>query len=171
MDIKFKGNYDKKEYFQPIYLAGKPTRRSTLWRVILFVAFTGIYIALVIHVLQDSDPSAHDQFRLIRHFFTILLLAYFIFLPYIRIYTTASRLWRDPLVRRALHGTISNQGISYGTHTLAWEEILTRREQEDMVVLLTNDRTMALLPRHFFQSSEDWNHFRQLVDHKVVEAR
>ncbi|MCP4614023.1 MAG: hypothetical protein GY845_35500, partial [Planctomycetes bacterium] len=152
MEIEFQGQYEKQQYFKAIYLAGKPSKRSTILRILLFLGFTGLLIGLAVVTMRDSEVTGYEISKIFRHLFTVLVLAYFIFQPYIKIYTTANCLWRDPLIRRKITGSVSNQGISYGTYyNQEWDSFIIKRETKDMVVFLTADRTMSLFPRHFFK--------------------
>lgn len=171
MTIEFAGQYEKKQYLKAIQMAGKPKTWSTIWRTALFIALTGLVIALFISAKQEGDLSRFQLSRLSRGVIGIAALAYFIFMPYINIYRTANRLWNDPLVRRPIYGTVSGLGITYDTQTTPWDEFAFKHVSDDLVVLVTADRIMSALPRSFFRNEDDWQHFRQMIEQYVVVAR
>ena len=171
MDIEFKGQYEKQQYFKAISLAGRPSKRGLILRVLIFAGFTGVFIWLVVTTVLDIGSSGLDIPRVFRHMITALILAYFIFRPYVNIYLTANKLWNDPITRREISGIVSNQGVSYEAAEVKWDEYAIKRLTADMVVLVTADRRMTFLPRNFFNSDGDWNRFTQLVELHIVEAK
>jgi hypothetical protein len=171
MEIEFQGQHNQKQYYQAIFLAGQPSRRSLILRILIFIVFTSLLTALAIETLQDGEATEYQIVRIGRHLITALILAYFIFRPYISIYQTANRLWQDPFVRMPYKGSISSQGISLFGQLTPWEQYLTRHITDELIVVMTADRTMTALPRHFFQDQKDWERVRELVLQKVVEAR
>ena len=79
----------------------------------MFALFGALYAAMIVVNSQEEARSALETWRLIRHLLTLLVLGYLVFQPYITAYRTASRLWKDPLVRRRLAGRVSSLGIQY----------------------------------------------------------
>lgn len=171
MDIEFQGQFEKSQYLEAIRLAGTPKKWSTIWRVILFVGFTALAAVYAFTAMQDGEAAGNEISRFIRYGLAIAVLGYFIFRPYIAIRQTANRLWNDPLVRRTIQGTVSSQGITYGTLTTPWSDFAFKHVTDDLVVLLTADRTMSALPHSFFRDESDWQRFRQMVEHHVMVAK
>lgn len=171
MDIDFQGQFEKGQYLEAIRLAGTPKKWSTAWRVILFVGFTALAAFYAFTAMQDGEATGNEIFRFIRYGLAIAVFGYFIFRPYIAIHQTANRLWNDPLVRRPIHGTVSSRGITYGTLTTPWSDFTFKHVTDDLVVLLTADRSMSALPRSFFRDESDWQRFRQMVEQHVMAAK
>ncbi|HEY9087675.1 MAG TPA: hypothetical protein VIO36_05860 [Anaerolineaceae bacterium] len=171
MDIEFQGEYTKEQYFRAVRLAGRPSKRSLIWRIAIFVLFAGLLIAYAVAAGQDGERTAAESTRLVRYLVTGGLLAYFVAAPFIKTEQTAAKLWSDPLVRRRLSGYVSGLGITVGSYTEPWEKFAWKYLTDDLVVLVTGERTMSLLPRSFFRDEADWRAFREMVDHRVVVAK
>ena len=171
MEIEFSGYYDKKEYFSAIYMAGKPSKRSLIYRVGFFVIFLGLTIGYAVMSRDITNPGDLVSGRMIRYAAGLLILAYFNFLPYITIRQTASRIWKDPVIRGHISGSVNSQGIRYGQNTQLWETFSHKFMTKDLAVLVTTGRNMACLPRHFFASDADWDGVCRIINEKVIEAR
>ncbi len=171
MDIEFQGQFERNQYLEAIRLAGTPKKWSTVWRVILFVGFTALAAFYAFTAMQDGEAAGSEIARFVRYGFGIVVLGYFIFRPYITIQQTANRLWNDPLLRRTIQGTVSSQGITFGKLTTPWNDFAFKHVTDDLVVLLTADRTMSALPRSFFKDESDWQRFRQMIEHYVIVAK
>lgn len=171
MNIKFRGQYEKKQYFKGMALAAKQPMSKTLGRVALFLGFTAIYVVLVYHTLGQEEISTHELGRAIRHLLTVGILGYAIFRPAINTYSTANKLWKDPIIRALKFGTITDEGICfYDKVTYGWDRFIFKRMTDELVVLLTVSSDISIFPKHFFEDENDWNEFRQVVEFKVIEV-
>lgn len=171
MDIEFRGRYEKSQYLKAIRLAGTPSKWSTLWRIFLFLLMTGLTIAYAVTAGQDGGFDGFRLTRILRYLVMIVFLAGIIFMPFVNIYCTANRLWKDPLIRREISGYVSTQGITYGTTLTAWNDFAFKFITDDLVVLLTADRVISTLPRNFFKTESDWQNFRRMVEYYVLVAK
>ncbi len=81
MEIEFQGQYEKQQYFKAVCLAGKPSKRSTILRILLFLGFSGLLIGLAVVTMRDSEAMGYEISKIFRRLFTVLVLAYFIFQP------------------------------------------------------------------------------------------
>ena len=170
MEIEFKGRYNKAQFFKGVYLAAKPSNTSTVLRVVAFLVFAGVLIALAVTTYQD-DPAGFQISRLPRHFGTALILGYLAFQPFISMFFTARGLWDDQMAQNTLYGKVTNQGITLGGYPQTWDRFVLKRFSEEFVVLQTTNRSYTLLQRNFFKAEEDWHRVVKLIEHKVVEPK
>jgi hypothetical protein len=126
----------------------------------------------VVASLKEDGVSTFEFSKIARHLITFLILAYFIFQPYLKSYQTASRLWQDPVIRRNLSGHVSSLGIQFNPSNewMAWDQFVKIYKSTDLVVLLTAARLFVILPRKFFQSDKDWQMLQSLIGSKVKEV-
>jgi hypothetical protein len=172
MELEFNGQYDQPTYFKAVSLVYRPSRRSLLTRIFVFILFGAMYAVLIAGNSQEVTRSTLEVARLFRHLLTLLLLGYLVFQPYITAYRTAARLWKDPVVRRRLAGRISSLGIQYAPSQewIGWADFIKVHKTPGLVVLLTAARNFVALPRTFFGSDQDWVILNQMIDSRVQEA-
>jgi hypothetical protein len=171
MEFEFHGQYEKDEYFKAIFLAGKPSRRNIAIRMTVFLLLLACLIAYWIGLQNEGTLTGMRISRLLKYAFSLLVILYFVFQPYINIRETSNRLWKDPVIRRQISGGVSNLGIRYENHTQNWETFSHKFMTDDLVVLITSDRLMSCLPRHFFTSDEDWHRVCKIIENRVIEAK
>jgi len=94
MEIKFRGQYTKKQYFKGMALAAKQPRSQLIKRIVYFLVFATIYAVLIYHTLQQEGIESFEIARALKHLVIVGTLGYAIFRPAINTYTTASRLCR-----------------------------------------------------------------------------
>ena len=169
MDIEFRGQYSKDIYYKAIHWIYKPSRKSLIIRVVAFVIFTSLYIALIVMSVQEEGPSSYEASRMLRHFFTFAILGYVIFQPAITARRKANELWNDPIVHRVLTGRVSPLGviIDPGKDWMSWESFIKINRSSDFIVLLTASRMFVLLQRSFFRDEQDWKMAQSLINSKV----
>jgi len=175
MEIKFQGQLTKKQFFKSVTLISRPP----LWNMILrMVLVLGFLVALVIYLVPfflRGSLSSMDQTQLIRYLVSMAILLYFIFIPSINSYITATKLWKDPSVREPQSGFVSNLGVSFHSGNnlgeVPWENFIRVRKTESEIVLLTSDGSLSVFPEQHFTSEQDWKTFQRWVDLKVVEAK
>jgi hypothetical protein len=172
MEIEFKGQFDKSQYRRAVMLAYQPSLKKTWFRIAIFVLLAGLYTAFIATLVRTDEASTWDLFRVLRHLFTLLLLAYFVFYPFINPYLAANKLWNDPVTRRAISGKVSEQGVmvSPSPEYIDWDIFIKLRKRVDMAVLLTADNNFLALPRSFFNSDHDWAYLQKYLDRYVREA-
>lgn len=170
MEINFQGQYQRGQYFKGVYRSNKPKTSIAILRIALFVVFAALFIAVIFSEVQNGLETS-VFFRLGRHLLTFLALLYFILQPFIKSYQNASRLWKDPFIRAGVAGTVSGNGISYGSYIQEWHRFIKKDIGDEMVVLVTDDRIMSILPRNFFSTAQDWERFIQMVEQKVKEPK
>jgi len=175
MEIEFRGQYSKSILHKGVALINKPSLRSTVFRIILFVGFFLLYISLAVSVFQDESRTTFEIGRLVRHLFTILLLGYIALQAYISAYITASRLWKAPAMQKPIAGKVSSQWItlysSKSEANMGWEKFAKVAKAEEMVVMLIPNGFPLILPQEFFGNGNDWHRFQQIVDYKTRPAK
>jgi hypothetical protein len=166
MDIEFYGTYQKKPYFRAVSLIHKPSSRSTLLRIIFFLGFTAVYIAMIISSFQTATASKISL--LIGYLITFTVVASFTFRPYITAYTQARKDWSDPITHLPIQGLVSEQGVIFnpGAHqqTINWVNFNKMEKSNDFVALVAADQTMMLLQRSFFHSDDEWQTLQHWIE-------
>ena len=175
MEIEFQGQYDKASIFKAVSLANKPSRRKSIFRIGFSILLLAIFTTYFISLAIKETLSTYEILWSGRHLISLFFIAFFLFQPYISSYLMASKLWKNPVMQKPLVGVISSQGVTYilsnySRRELAWESFAKKRITENLLVLLTADGTLSFFPRIFFQSAEDWNRVKQLIEFKVIEA-
>jgi hypothetical protein len=172
MEIEYGGEPAKEIYFKAIRWVFKPSKKTMVIRIAVFVVFTALYLALIFAELQEGGVSTFESSRIIRHLFTVLLLAYIVFQPAITAQRKASALWSDPSSRRHRMGRVSPLGVRIDPMNdwMLWETFIRREIQPDYIVLLNASRMFVLLQRTFFKDAQDWKMVQSMTEQKVKEA-
>lgn len=171
MEIDFEGQYDQALYMRAIKTVITPSTRSTILRIVAFVAVLAGIAYLYFHGMQDGSLSEIDGNRIkMAAFFGLCLTAY-LALPYLTINSNVKRLWKRPSVHKLKTGKVSPEGITYGDRLKTWESYVRKYIFDDMVLLITADEGMSLLQRSFFRDEMDWKRFLQMVDQYAVKAK
>jgi hypothetical protein len=171
MDIQFEGQYDQKLYTRAIKMVITPPVRSTIIRIVVFMAALAGVAYLYFSGMQDGALGEIETNRVKLAAFFSLVLALYLVTPYLTINSTVKRLWKRPSVQRVKSGTVSTEGITYGDRLKTWDSYIRKYVFEDMVMLITNDSGMSLIQRDFFQDEMDWKRFLQMVAQYAVKAR
>ncbi|GAP12940.1 hypothetical protein LARV_00680 [Longilinea arvoryzae] len=171
MNIEFEGQYKEEQYIRAIKMVITPSRKSTILRIAAFIVAAVVVFLVYNHGMQDGqfDEIDSNRFRLAL-FFGGLLTVYLI-TPYIGITATAKRLWKKPSVQKVKSGSISDEGITYNDRLKPWDSFRRKYLSDDMVLLITGDQGMSLLPRQFFKEESEWRRFREMVDQYAVKAK
>ena len=172
MEIEFSGEPTKDIYFKAIQWIYKPSKKSTIIRIAVFVVFTAAYIVLVVTAFQQEQVSAFESAKLIRHLFTFLILGYILFQPAITSYRKAAELWKDPSSQRHRTGRVSPLGVVIHPMKdwMRWETFIRMENKPDYIVLFTASRMFVLLQHSFFRNEQDWKLAQNMVTQKVQEV-
>ncbi|MFZ6029125.1 MAG: hypothetical protein ACOYYS_15535 [Chloroflexota bacterium] len=172
MELPFSGQYDRAAYFKAIQWVYKPSRRSSIIRIVAFVLFLILYVAYIVSALREEGVSSPEFSRLARYSITFLILGYFIFQPYINAYRSATRLWADPMVRRKIGGQVSSLGVQFAPSDkwMPWDGFIKVHKSDDLVVLVTAKWDFVALQRKFFQSDAEWKMLQDMVASRVKEV-
>ena len=81
MDIEINGYYNKDIYFKTIRWIYKPSNKTLLLRIAIFLIFGGLYVANIILSYQKGDISTFEYSRFGRHLITFLILGYILLQP------------------------------------------------------------------------------------------
>lgn len=171
MDIEFEGQFEQDQYIRAIKKVITPSKLSTILRAAAFLAALALIIYLYFHGMQDGALNQIENNRVRLSLFGGGLLTLYLVTPYLGINSTANRLWKKPSVQRVKTGTISTEGITYGDKLKPWGHYIRKYIYPDMVLLLTADEGMSLLPRQFFRDEMDWKRFLQMVEQYAVNAK
>lgn len=176
MEIEFQGLYTRDDIFKGVKLANQPTRRQATIRIGLSFLVITLFVILAIGTAVDQPESSFEIVRSIRHFIMLPVLLYFLLLPYISSYSAAVTLWKHPLMRHPQNGSVTSQGITListirGQTETTWEKFAKKKMTDGLIVLVSDDGVLSLLPRHFFKTETDWSTARKLVDYKVREVK
>lgn len=169
MEIEFGGQPDKEIYFKAIRWIFKPSKKSVWIRSAIFVGFTALYLAVAFGAFQSDGVSAFEISRLVRHLFTVLLLAYILVQPAINSYQKANSLWNDPSSRRFRTGRVSPLGVRIDPMKdwMKWETFIRIESAPDYIVLLTASKMFILLQRSFFIDEQEWKLMQNMAAQKV----
>jgi len=172
MEIEFNGVYQKDIYFRTIRWIYKPSTKTLLFRIGIFVIFGGLYVAAIVTSFQKDGVSTFELSKLGRHLITFLILGYVLLQPYIGSQQKAMELWGDQSIHRRLTGRVSSLGIIVDPMRdwLTWDKFVKVNKMPDGIALLTASRMFVLLQRDFFQTEQDWKQVQGLVDTKVREV-
>lgn len=173
MEIQFSGSYQQKQFYQGVYLAHKPSRRSTLLRITVFFIVAALYTGLGLTQFRQGSSSTPQISVLLGQGITLVVVATFVFQPYIKAFVQSRNSWNDPITRLPILGSISETGIRFGAsasgRAISWDAFTKAEKTEDLVVLVTGDSGMVILPRPFFQSEGDWNTLQQWTQEKISD--
>jgi hypothetical protein len=172
MEIEFSGHYQKEIYFKSIRWIYRPSNRSLILRIAVFVVFSALYIAAIVMALQEDGSSSFELARIGRHLITFLLLGYILAQPFINSFRKATELWNDPVIRRNITGRVSTMGVMIdpGKDWIMWDRFVKVNKTPEAITLLTASRMFVLLPRSFFKEERDWKMVQNIVDTKVQEV-
>lgn len=174
MEIHFTGSYEKKLYYKSVSLAHRPTKLSAVLRISGVALLLILYLAMVVDVFQQESRSTSDYTHLLSYLLTIVVLSSMILKPYINAFVTSRNAWKNPITHQPILGVVSNSGIRFGTRSTApsikWEAFTKLEKTENLIVLVTIDLGMVILPRSFFQSDSDWETLQQWIERYVKAA-
>lgn len=171
MEIEFEGQYDKEQYLRAVKTVITPSKRSTIVRILVFVAAAVAITLLYVIGMRDGELNEIENNRVRLALFAGLLLSISLATPYFGIRSTTERLWNKPSVQRLKAGRVTAEGITYGDKLKPWSSYIRKYVFEDMILLLTTDEGMSLLPRSFFRDERDWKQFSQMVEQYAVNAK
>lgn len=170
MEISFRGQYDKKSFYQAVVLANQPPRNRVItnWFMLVFVMVAGA-------VLAGRLIESRDIYGNAAYISLLALVAAFVARPFLQPRLAARTLWNNPSVQRQLEGTIDNRGIIYvlpeGKNHIPWEIVNRMRKNSAMVTLITITGLLLVFPKGFFRNEADWSKFNALVEKKIIPAR
>lgn len=171
MDIEFEGQYNQEEYTRAVRMVITPSKRSTIVRIAIFAVALVIVAVIIISAAQDGTFNSVENNRTRLSLFALAAMAVYLGTPYLGINSTANRLWNKPSVQQMRSGRVSPEGITYGDKLKTWDSFIRKYVVKDMVLLITADEGMSLLPRHFFRDEMDWKRFLQMIEQYALYAK
>ena len=167
MEIKFKGQYDRKTFFRAVQIANQPRGNRRLVRPTMLVMLVVAAGVLISRLLENWDVMDNAMFIVV-----VMILGSFVFRAYTATFFAARRMWANPNLWVPLVGQVNKKGITYileeGVNEIPWERYSRVRKKPDMIALVTRDGLMTAFPRTFFKNDSDWRKFIKLVDTSVV---
>lgn len=81
--------------------------------------------------------------------------------------------WRDtPSLRRQYHGRVTDDALEAplpgGEKRIPWTDFLGYQERDGVIVLTADDQLFIPLARSFFDTDEQWNQVKRIVDTSVT---
>jgi hypothetical protein len=170
MQIKFQGQYDKKLFFKAVALANRPPKNRQRLLSILMVIAIGAIGVIAYRLITTGDIVGN-----LVYLAAALFMGGYVSFIFLHPYSTASKLWSNPGVRRPLKGVIDNNGIQYvfGDQRIdiSWKDIYRRQITDNLVTIIRkNDGLLLIFPQHFIKGKNNWQKFCQLVESRVVPA-
>jgi len=167
MEIEFSGQLDKRLYRRALSLLHKPSRTSTIIRLALTAVLILAATIAIVDRVTGANRLALDWTRVGRYLFALPAIVYVALQPYFGPYLTTNRLWRNAGVRATRTGTVSERGVTLQlaeSHPeIRWADVARWRANDELVVLITTQRSVLIMPRHFFRSEADWQQFREWI--------
>jgi hypothetical protein len=176
VDIPFRGQFDKTTYFKAFALASRPEKKRLVLPISAAILLVAILIALVVMFFTKDSQTNWDVARLAKHAIWTPIMLFFLLKPLIGPYFTANRLWKDPIVRLPVSGSASELGIRYmhlASHPveIGWNRFVKKAVTDDLIVLLTVDGALSILPHGFFDNQQDWEMMKNLIKSRIVEPK
>lgn len=168
MDIQFSGTLTKAEFQQAVKLASRPTHWVAAYYILTGVLVLLAGVMLVQSLLaQDMELSG----RILRSVAIGAVLVWILARPTIQRTQLTRKAEQAGFFDTRLTGYANNEGIVYrgieNDRPLPWQAFNRFRQDDNLVVLLTPDGTIAVFPRAHFASNIDWNNFRTLAAEKM----
>jgi hypothetical protein len=169
MVIEFRGQYDKKLFFQAVRLANRPARNQQRY-VFIMTTFAIVAIGIMIYRVIQTGDLMGNVILLGGALVLVGIVGWIHLTPYF----TAQKMWTNPGTRRELKGQVTNQGITYlleaGVNEIRWEHFSRVRKNQDTVTLVRNDGLLVIFPRRFFRKDADWRKFTKLIENKGFKS-
>ena len=173
MGIPFQGQYDQKTFSKAVFLINKFSSKRAILRIggaVLLIALAVAYV-----YVSFAEGTQYRQGRSLHFLITLPILLYIVLRPYIDAFTVSSSLWKNPVTRAPMAGTVSNQGICFEgaaglSRELLWDQIVKMRKTDEFLALLTADGVLTVLESRFFQRDADWKTVLQWAEYHVQEA-
>jgi hypothetical protein len=168
MEIEFGGAYTEEQVRRAIGMIRKPTGWGLVRRYSMPVLLLAVLGFLAYAVIRGAEVTTYS---LVRTGTLVVLLGYYTLSPYLVSRKVAGQFW-ERLQRQGVHrGRADGRGVVWnglgGETEVGWEQFARLKEDENMLVLVTEDGVLHMFPQAFFASPEDWSRFRQMVRQRV----
>jgi hypothetical protein len=167
VEIEFEGYLDKKTFLNAILLAAKGNRKRDIVYLCFGLVFLGGFISYFIN--QNVGSSELVDFTLLKLIIPLVFIAYFLFIPFFSPFLLANKSWKNPSMQKLFSGTVTNQGIEYSgiSDTIEWNRVMEKQNSDDLLILLSSDKDIVILPKKFFKSETEWKKVILLSNYKV----
>ena len=175
MDIEFKGQYNTATIRRAVEAAQAPTRPLQMLRLAALLTSLLVILYAGQNAIKDRTLNTLEIIVII---IPLAIVIYFFLEPWLKKRNLA-KLIRDDRQPALMAGKITNEGVVYykspANHVpdkvIRWEAFNHAGKARDLLALLTVDGVLAILPRSFFQSDEDWDKVNALVKEAVKPKR
>jgi len=170
MQIKFKGQYDKKLFYNAVRLANEPGRTSRLMYLFVGMVFGVMAVTTTREIINTGDFAGN-----VIEIALLLLMGFVLYQAYVPSYLGARRMWNTTSVQRPLSGHVTKQGITYnfpkGDKSYTWSDFNRVRKVGGLVTLISIRGMLLIFPRHFFKTDTDWERFTKIIDTHVITIK
>lgn len=173
MEVTFYGTYDKTMFLQAVRL----TEKQSVWAKVFRYFALGLSVLIIggtLYLWLSESLDQSDLSRIGRNIITALIFGYYAFSDYISRQRLVKKLFRSG-PERTMQGNASHEGISLGPKDgkvmFKWEQFISKGEQGPILALMTTDGSVAVFHRDFFATENDWQHFKQLANQRVIEPQ
>ncbi|MGD8404716.1 MAG: YcxB family protein [Anaerolineales bacterium] len=167
MEITFRGQYDKGQFYKSVMLANQPPKNRRIVQSFMLAFILVAIVVLVIRLIETRDIFGNAIYITV-----VMLISAFLARSYLQPYLAARSMWSNPAVQRKLVGVVTKKGIEYrleaGISEIPWERFTRMRKARNLVTLVTREGLLVIFPRTFFKNESDWQKFERLVDTKIV---
>lgn len=171
MQIHISGTYDRETFFRAVSLFSRPVLWAAALRILLALLVLIVIAIGTYGTIASGQMVLADAARLFFRDGAMLVLVYALLNPFIDPYFVARKQWQQAATLSPLAGTINSQEIilntTGGSRTIGWEQVKRKRLSEDLIILLTADSDLTILPRSFFTSDADWQSVREWAQREV----
>jgi len=170
MDLVLQGRYTKQQIMRASFLdQGRASRIAQIAYIVVMALFlvTDVVTAVVGSVdvgtlLAESLPALP----------MLLLLGGGLWgWPRLQ----ACLIQRSPLFQHRVSGLLSDQDLvlrgGEAESRIAWDRCAGFKMSDDLVLLYADSGAFSTVPREFFSSEDDWQHFRECIRRTVPEKK
>lgn len=175
MDIEFKGQYDTAAIRQAVELVQTPARPLQSLRLLALLGSLAVIFYAVQTALADRFLNTLEMLEIV---IPLVIILYFLIEPWLKKRRLAKVIQgdRQPAL---MAGRITGAGVIYYKSPanqapgkeIPWEAFAHAAKSGDLLALLTVDGVLAIFPRSFFHSQQDWDTFQALAKEKVIPRR
>ncbi len=167
MEFEFKGFLEKETFVKAILLAAKDDRKKDIVFLSIGLLIIGGFIVYIFY--QHVGLHNITDYSFLKLVLPLAIIEYFLLYPFFSPYVLANKSWKDPSLQKQLSGRVTNQGIEYSglSTTIEWSSVIEKQSSNELLILLTIDKLIVILPKNYFSSEEEWKKVILLSNYKV----
>lgn len=171
MEIPFRGTFDRDTLYRAVLLASRPTPTQRAIRIVFAILFLALLGFTAVEIAGMVLQGQVDGARVLRGVLSLAVLGYVAARPLLLPRQVTDSMWKDPDMRREQRGFVNASGVTYVSETarteLPWDKYSRLHLAPGLASLVTSDGRLTALPRSFFASDADWQHFTRLASDLV----